>query len=81
MTTIKVTRSLRDRIATTARTQHLTFGEAIARALDTAESREFWHSVERSMRERTTSNAPPDGTVRDNLDDEADRVIAERGEW
>ncbi|KGM14057.1 hypothetical protein [Cellulomonas bogoriensis] len=45
MTTIKVPRHLRDRLAARARHDQTTLAKALERALDETEEREFWEAV------------------------------------
>lgn len=83
MTTIKVPRELRDRLASRARAQHTTLAGALAKALDDADEQAFWHRVreenarigEAELRERVS-----DPTVRDDLADAADDAIPP-GQW
>lgn len=78
VTTIKVPRHLRDRLATRARATHTTLAGALEQALDAADEQEFWAAVR-------ASNAPADRdplasvALRDNLDDAADDALGTDG--
>lgn len=78
MTTVKVPRALRDRLAQRARTSHTTLAGALEQALDATEEQEFWAAVR-------TSNAQADVdplasvALRDNLADDADDALGPDG--
>mgnify|MGYP000940617075 CR=1 FL=1 len=57
-TSIKVPVELRDRLSALARQQQLTLAAAITRALDIAETAEFWERVRTSMPERVSAETP-----------------------
>ncbi|HEX8507991.1 MAG TPA: hypothetical protein VF635_00630 [Propionibacteriaceae bacterium] len=84
MTTIKVSRELRGRIAALARDQHVSLATVISRALDVSSERAFWLAVHKENQaltddERATSLA--DATIADHLDDEMDASISTRKAW
>lgn len=84
VTTIKVTRALRDRLAEKARRDHLTLGAVIEAALDEAESRSFWDAVAKEHAALTPQQRAayvPDSTVSDHLDGDGDTEISLRGDW
>lgn len=56
-TSIKVPVELRDRLSAIARQQRVTLAAAITRALDVAETAEFWERVRTSMPERVPAQA------------------------
>lgn len=75
MTTIKVPKSLRDRLAERARREHTTLAVVIERTLEAADDAAFWAEVRATM----GANAGDDlrrtaesysGTLRDGLDPE-----------
>lgn len=77
-TTIKVPRTLRDRLAVRAREGHTTLAGALERALDESEEREFWEAVRAS-----NAAAPGDRlasvALRDDLGDEGDDALGADG--
>ncbi len=83
MTTIKVSRELRDRIAERARTQGVPLSGAIERALDEADGWRFWEAVRRENESLT--QAERDAYLRsggtDDVVDADDDAISERDEW
>lgn len=82
-TTIKVPRSLRDRLAERARQQGTTLAGAIEDALDASDEQRFWDAVraehEGLSRDERADYLRSGGT--DDLADADDDVISERGEW
>ena len=84
MTTIKVPKELRDRLAAQAKREHITLAAAIARALDEAEERQFWDAVREENGRLTDEEREQyrhDSTLLDDLDDPEDEAISIRGEW
>ena len=83
MTTIKVSRDLRDRIAERARTLGVPLAGAIERALDDADGWRFWESVRRENESLTQAERlaylRSGGT--DDLTDADDEAISERDGW
>lgn len=83
MTTIKVSRELRDRIAERARTLGVPLAGAIERALDDADEWRFWESVRRENESLTQAERQTylrsGGT--DDLTDADDDTISERNGW
>jgi hypothetical protein len=78
MTSIKVPRALRDRLASRARSAHTTLAGALERALDESEEQEFWAAV------RATNAAAPEDALasvalRDNLGDADDDALGTGG--
>ncbi len=82
-TTIKVPRTLRDRLAERAQKQGVTLAGAIERALDESDAQLFWEAVSREH--NALSEVERDSYLRsggtDDLADAADDEISERGEW
>lgn len=78
MTSIKVPRTLRDRLATRARKTHTTLAGALESALDETEEQEFWDAVRAS---NTSVPTDPLASValRDNLDDTSDDALGADG--
>jgi predicted transcriptional regulator len=84
MTTIKVPKELRDRLAAQAKREHITLAAAIARALDEAEERQFWDAVREEnglLTDEERAQYRHDSTLLDHLDDPEDEAISIRGEW
>lgn len=81
-TTIKVSRSLRDRIAERARVQGVTMAGAIEAALDASDEQRFWDAV-RAEHAALTAEERAEYTraVADDLADATDALISKRGEW
>lgn len=75
MTTIKVPKALRDRLAERARREHSTLAGVIERTLEAAEEAAFWAEVRATMGEdarndlRRTAETYS-GTLRDGLEPE-----------
>ncbi|MDR1189201.1 MAG: hypothetical protein LBK95_17420 [Bifidobacteriaceae bacterium] len=68
MTTIRVPRSLRDRVAARAATAGVTMAEAIAQALEQGDEAEFWSGVGAMPAEAVQSDgALFDASLRDGL--------------
>lgn len=84
VTTIKVPRSLRDRLAVHARIDDIPLATVIEKALDVSEERAFWDEV-RSSNASLVREEPGDresqATLRDDLDDAGDDAISEAGAW
>lgn len=83
VTTIKVTKQLRDRLAARAQRDHVTLGTAIARALDESEERTFWKSVaaeHASLSAADRHGYLPDATLLDSRDP-ADDAVSTRNGW
>jgi len=83
-TTIKVPRTLRDRLALRAERDHLALAQVIERVLDENEDREFWARVhsEHAELSKAEREAYVDGNARrDDLGDAADDTLSERDEW
>ena len=80
VTTIKVSKELRDRLATRARREHLTLGAVIARALDESDERAFWSAVtaeHAALTEDDRRAQLADATLADVVDPEDDAVSAQ----
>lgn len=82
-TTIKVSRSLRDRIAERARVQGVTMAVAIEAALDASDEQRFWDAVRAEHAALTAEERSEYAStgVADDLADAADELISKRGEW
>ena len=78
MTTIKVPRHLRDRLAQRARASHTTLAGALEQALDAAEEQEFWTAV-RISNQRTDADPLASVALRDQLEDSADEALGTDG--
>lgn len=86
MTTIKVPRELRDRLAQRASRSRTTLAEAISAALDESEEREFWAQVRQANASipeqvRAEHRAADAAVGYDNLSDADDEAISEAGGW
>lgn len=79
MTTIKVPRSLRDRLAARAQRENTTLAGALEHALDETEEHEFWESV-RASNAASPQDPLASVALRDNLSDPGDDAI-EAGAW
>ena len=83
-TTIKVPRSLRERISKRARHRHVTMARAIEEALDEADELEFWSEV-RTYNENLTKEDRrahlDDQTLQDDLSDPGDDTLTEEEAW
>lgn len=84
VTTIKVPRGLRDRLAAHARIDDVPLATVIEKALDVSEERAFWDDV-RSSNASLAREGPghheTKATLRDDLDDADDDAISEAGAW
>lgn len=81
LTTIKVPRELRDRIAVRAKREGTTLAEAIAHALDVSEEEEFWARVAADHRPVSTTGEAAEydkGDLRDHLE-RADDTLGREG--
>jgi hypothetical protein len=67
VTTIKVPKTLRDRIAAQAERDRVPFASVIERALDAADEDAFWERV-REQNRTSSSTRDDEGSLRDNLD-------------
>jgi hypothetical protein len=80
MTTIKVPREVRDRLAEVARAQHVTLATALVHALDRAEELDFWTAVrEHHAQSSDTGDHLADVALRDDLADESDDRLGRSG--
>lgn len=78
MTTIKVPRDLRDRLAVRARAEQTTLAGAIARALDESEERAFWEQVRAehaALSDEDRRGRVVDPTLGDDLVDASDDAL------
>ncbi|WP_152514440.1 hypothetical protein [Nocardiopsis valliformis] len=83
-TTIKVPRSLRDRINKRAKHRRITMARAIEEALDEAEELEFWSDVRtynESLTEEERRAYLRNQTLQDNLADPEDDKLTEEDGW
>lgn len=83
VTTIKVSRELRDRLAARAQRDRVPLGVVIARALDESEERSFWSAVtaeHAALSEGDRAAYAADSTVRDSIDP-ADDAVSVRNGW
>lgn len=82
-TSIRVPRTLRDRIQERAQAEGTTLAGAIERALDASDEQGFWESVRREhaalTKEERQAYLRSGGT--DDLVDADDDTVSERGEW
>ncbi|MFT3797539.1 hypothetical protein [Microbacterium sp.] len=83
VTTIKVPRGLRDRLAERAASQGTTLAGAIESALDASDEQHFWDAV---RAEHATLSADDRSVYlraggTDDLSDGADDELSERGGW
>lgn len=83
VTTIKVPTSLRDRIAERAREQGVPLAGVIEHALDMLDEWQFWELVwqENESLTQEEHGAYLRSGGADDLVDDADDAISERGEW
>jgi predicted transcriptional regulator len=84
MTTIKVPRELRDRLAAQAEDQGVTMASVIARALDELEEQTFWLAVHRAHAGLTTADREAylhEPVAKDGLLDERDMEISRNDAW
>ena len=78
VTTIKVSRELRDRLAIRAAQQQTTLAGAIVKALDDSDERAFWDQVRHdhaAMSQGERRRHVVDATLVDNLADPVDDAI------
>ncbi|WP_235006348.1 hypothetical protein [Nocardiopsis sp. JB363] len=83
-TTIKVPRSLRERISKRAKHRHVTMARAIEEALDEAEELEFWSDVRvynESLTKEDRRARLDDRTLRDDLSDPGDDELTAEEAW
>lgn len=83
-TTIKVPKTLHDRIALRARREHVTLAAAIERALDEADQQEFWVAVRNENAALTDDERAAhlsDVTLRDDLTDADDDTLTDEDAW
>ncbi|HEV7169213.1 MAG TPA: hypothetical protein VGN49_14755 [Micrococcaceae bacterium] len=83
-TTIKVPKTLRDRIATRAQSEHVTLAAVIADALDAADERSFWRSVREENASLTAEQRGEyfhNSSGLENLADDEDDVLSAEGRW
>lgn len=82
-TTIKVSRSLRDRLAERAKAQHTTLAGAIEQALDASDEEHFWAAVRREHEalppEQRAAYLSSGGS--DDLDDTDDERLSTHEQW
>lgn len=78
MTSIKVPRALRDRLATRARRYHTTLAGALEQVLDESEEREFWDAV-RSANAAGEQDPLASVALGDNLGDASDDALGPDG--
>lgn len=81
-TTIKVPRTLRDRLALRAASRKVTLAGAIAGALDESEERAFWTQVRRehaALSDHDRRQYVSDPTLADHLSDADDSALGEDG--
>lgn len=79
MTTIKVPRELRDRLAERAAAEGTTLAGAIRHALDASDQEVFWQRVRRDHARLTDADrraVVPDPTLADGLADPGDDALA-----
>jgi predicted transcriptional regulator len=84
MTTIKVPRDLRDRLAVLAKGSHTSMAGVIDHAITEAQDRDFWSAVRRSNAEISDDErraALRDPTLMDNLADAADDARSRNDAW
>lgn len=80
MTTIKVPREVRDRLASHARREHVTLATALLRALDRSEELDFWESVRaHHVSQPSPHDELADVALHDNLEDEDDDRLGREG--
>ncbi len=80
MTTIKVPRDVRDRLAHHARREHVTLATALVHALDRAEELDFWTAVrDHHAQGSAGGDHLADVALRDDLADEADDQLGRSG--
>lgn len=83
-TSIKVPKSLRDRIATRAERDSVSLATVIEQAVAAVEERDFWSAVRAENRPTAGTEgrmAVADGTVRDDLHDDDDQRLSLQGGW
>ncbi|WP_456787017.1 hypothetical protein [Cellulomonas sp. P5_C5] len=86
MTTIKVPKDVRDRLAALAALEGTSLAGALVHALDRADEQTFWqqvHEANASMTDEQRSVQRDVGiaTLRENLADDADEQISAAGDW
>ncbi|HEY5223860.1 MAG TPA: hypothetical protein VIJ18_12540 [Microbacteriaceae bacterium] len=84
MTTIKVPRGLRDRLAEHARREHISLATVIERAVTSAEEQAFWGAVRDDHSALTDADRAaylPSMSDRDDLADDADAALSENDGW
>jgi hypothetical protein len=80
LTTIKVPREVRDRLASHARRDNVTLATALLHALDRSEELDFWESVRAHHLSRASGpDRLADVALRDHLEDEADDRLGRDG--
>ncbi len=83
-TTIKVPKTLHDRIATRARREHVTLAAAIERALDEADEQEFWvavHNENSALTDDEREARLPNATLGDGLTNADDDALTDEDAW
>lgn len=81
-TTIKVSRALRDRLASRAAELETTLAGAIEHALEESDELRFWASVRTEHADLTADERSEYLPMRaDDLRDSVDDAVSERGEW
>jgi predicted transcriptional regulator len=84
VTTIKVPVELRDRLSEMARREHSTLATVIAKLLDATEEQAFWTEVRKAhaaMAEEERAGYVLDGTLGDDLADQADDTLTAEDAW
>lgn len=80
LTTIKVPREVRDRLASHARREHVTLATALVRALDRSEELDFWESVRaHHLSQAGSHDQLADAALRDHLEDDDDDRLGRAG--
>jgi cell wall assembly regulator SMI1 len=80
LTTIKVPREVRDRLASHARRDNVTLATALLRALDRSEELDFWEAVRaHHVTHPTSSDALAGVALRDHLEDDDDDRLGRDG--
>jgi predicted DNA-binding protein len=84
MTTIKVPRELRDRLAAQAEDQGVTMASVISHALDELEEQDFWLAVHRAHAGLTKADREAylsEPVTKDGLLEEGDMEISRNDAW
>ncbi|TAM70707.1 MAG: hypothetical protein EPN48_04975 [Microbacteriaceae bacterium] len=84
VTTIKVPRELRDRLAEYAHREHISLAAVIERAITGAEERAFWSAVRDDHAALTDADRAayiPATSDHDDLADDADAALSENDGW